>query len=160
MLCLRHLSLISHWWLMTVTVWGAPAQTECDPSLGRFFTQCFCWSLRWLQSETCRSKCTQTNSRIYGVGFSMLQTCLNCLQVVVQDKVNGSQQLHEGQDGQESKVILPWFLCCEIPVLLPASLCSSCSPCSVYSHPSAPTLTSAHPCTSGSQQTAFPSRWP
>lgn len=63
------------------------------------------------------------------MGFSILWTCLNYLQVVVQDKVNASQQLHEGQDMPEPKVILPWFPCCAIPVLPAASLCFSCSPC-------------------------------
>ena len=156
MLCLRHLSLISHRLLVKVTVWAAPAQIECGPSLGWFFTQRFARSLRWSQSKTRRPKGTQTNSRVCGLGFSTLWTCLNYLQVVVQDKVNASQQLHEGQDVREPKVILPWFPCCEIPVLPAVSLCSSCSPCSVCSCPSAPALTSAHPRTSGSWPTAFP----
>lgn len=106
------------------------------------------------------SKCSWTNSRVCGLRSSVLWTCLNYLQIVVQDKVIASQQLYVGQDVPEPKVILPWFLCCEIPVLPAVSLCSPYGPCSVCSCPSAPALTLAHPCTSASQLMALPSRQP
>lgn len=104
MLCLRHLSLISHQLLVTVTVWAAPAQIECSPSLlSWFLTQRFCWSLRWSQRKRRWSKRTQTNSRVHGLGCSTLRMCINYLQAVVQDKVNASWQLHEGQGVQNQK---------------------------------------------------------
>lgn len=101
--------------------------------------QCFCCSFGWSQSKTQRFNCTQTDSRVCGLGFSTLWTSLNYLQVVDQDEISASQLLHKGQDMPEPKVFLPWFPCCEIPV--PTAV----SPCSVCSYPSAPAPRSPQP---------------
>lgn len=133
--CLRHLSLISHWLLVTGTIWAAPALIECVLlPLPMFLLHC---SLS--QSKTQRYNHTQTNSRVCGLGFSTLWTSLNYLQVVDQYKINASQQLHKGQDMSEPKVILPWFPFWEICVL------TAVSPCSVCSHSSAPAPHSPQP---------------
>lgn len=95
--------------------------------------QCFCCSFSWSQSKIQRCNPTQTNSRVCGLGFSTLWTSLNYLQVVDQDKINASLQLHKGQHMSEPKVI--W----EIHVL------TAVSPCSVCSHSPAPAPRSAQP---------------
>lgn len=87
------------------------------------------------------------------MGFSTLWTSLNYLQVVDQDKINVSQQLHKSQEVHVQTKSDPAL----VPVL--GDPCThSCVPLlsllTFFS--SSPTLTSANPCSAGFQQTAFP----
>lgn len=132
---------------------GSTSTNSVCPSV---FTNVFATSLAGPRAKHKIKAHTNLTLESVAWDFSTLWTSLNYLQVLDQDKINASHQLYKSQDISQPKVILPWLpfweipvTCCYVPLL---SLLTSFS--------SSPMLTSAHHCTSGFQQTAFPSRWP